>query len=822
MPKKVAQPQQPLQQQSLHSLARAASDLDKGAPSSVSAAAPAAATGAPQQQRPDGSKRVKREPLASPGGLGGGLGPDGMPPAKRSRNDLPPTTTSRTMAPAVGTTGPGTAPSPVRARAPTSDLAPLVPSGSSSMLASPAPGGSTSNLQQKPRKPKRGNGGEGIAWVLSEVRNQLESISDVEGVPELLERFPECVLLGGIAARRELVAALLGQHGVAASAAALLVAPGMRQPVALELRCGSEDFGPAQGPEAEGWLRSVAQAAAQALGQRLKVDTLRLRLSAMGCANLDVIDLPERQGQAGMSPKIEEMRTKHAGSTSNLLVCLEPGPYLDLCKRFDPALKRTVLIGAANSAEGVEGELPPQVDCGPAAAKALEDRFAQLCHERLPQWLRELERLEMRLSRSQREAREVEKRETREEVLRHARAAGISFGRALQHVVGGTPGCHAGALTLEEELNEFYAAASKGACGCLEGGKGLTPEEAKIAAEEVFANFDGPAGYAAYLRDEVKVPGADVQLNGGAAWQRLLAEIEVSMRLAHPPPEELQGLMLASIRAGGTGVHGHQRWEDVASKLMLSVSFEPLRRRVRYVAARVVWVLKHQKATVSEWMSMLSDGPSARLHSPLFGQHLDVLRTYPIVRELVFNAYDSAASKIGQQVLRNLEGTLVAACINPDIMLRPSTEPDLGEPKAPTSKSSGSSRSSNAETRKRVASEMRCRSGRSGGLPVQLRDRVFEPGEAARTVPFVEAKLRKAFSALATILANQAFAFADTSMSYLCHRHVDEAMSAIDFTEDQSRAVTQRHEELEAVAKQVEQRLQGVKRCIAALRGVRQ
>jgi len=679
----------------------------------------------------------------------------------------------------------------------------------------------------------------GIAWVLSEVRTQLEAIADVEGVPELLDRFPECVLLGGIAARRELVAALLGEHAVAASAAALLVAPGMRQPVALELRCGAEDFGPANGPEAEAWLRSVAQAAGQALGHRLKVDALRLRLSAMGCANLDVIDLPERPGAAGASPKIEEMRQRHIGSPANLLVCLEPGAPLELCRRFDPQLKRTVLIGAAATAAEAGGDdaLPASTVCGPKAAKELEERFAALCRERLPTWLQHLERLEIRLSRSQKEARDLEQRESSEEVLRRARSAGLSFGRALQHVISGAPGCQAGALTLEEELTEFAAAARKGQCetGDTSMGHTTSAQEASAAAEEVFSSFNGVTGYAAYLRDQVRIPAADVPLNGGAAWTRLLAEIEVAMRLAHPPQKELENLMVAAMRAAGTGVHGHQRWEDVASKLMLSVSFEPLRRRVRYVASRVVWVLKHQKATVSEWMSMLSEGPASKRYSPLFTEHLDMLRAYPIVRDLVFTAYDKAAAAIGEQVLKNLEGTLVAACINPDIMLRPSTEPDLDPNKvdpttaaavaaaaaaaaAQSPRSSASSQAS-AESRKRVAVEMKRRSGRSGGLPLQLRDRIFEPSEAQQIMPFVEAKLRHAFAVLARVLANQAFAFADTSMTYLCHRRVDEAMTCIEFSPEQSKALSQRHEELEAVARQVEGRLLGVRKCIAALRG---
>mmetsp|Transcript_18833 Transcript_18833/g.53958 ORF Transcript_18833/g.53958 Transcript_18833/m.53958 type:complete len:477 (-) Transcript_18833:119-1549(-) len=468
--------------------------------------------------------------------------------------------------------------------------------------------------------------------------------------------------------------------------------------------------------------------------------------------------------------------------------------------------------------------MPASTLCGPAAALALEERFAALCRERLPQWLQHLERLELRLSKSQKEARELERREAGEEVLARARSAGISFGRALQKVIDGAPGCQAGALTLEEELIEFAGAAARGQCetGDTARGRASSAQEAADASNEIFACFGGVAGYAAYLREKVHIPACDVPLNGGAAWQRLLSEIEVAMRLAHPPQKELESLMVTAMRAAGTGVHGHQRWEEVASKLMLSVSFEPLRRRVRYVAARVVWLLKHQKATVSEWMSMLSEGPASRRYSPLFTEHLDVLRTYPIVRDLVFTAYDKAAAGIGEQVLKNLESTLVAACVNPDIMLRPSTEPDLDPRNAAPEEqraASGSGRPSMAESRRRVVTEMKRRNGRSGGLPVQLQDRIFEPAEAQQTMPFVEAKLRRAFAVLARVLANQALAFADASMTYLYQRRVDEAMTAISFSSEQGKALTARHEDLKTVADQVEHRLLGVRRCIAALRG---
>jgi len=652
------------------------------------------------------------------------------------------------------------------------------------------------------------NQNNGIAWCLGEVRQALEGLLDVEGVKEQLDQFPECVLLGSIAARRELIAALLGKHAHATAAAAQLCQPGTRQPVALELRCTGGDDSAVHGPEADAWLQSVSQAAAAALGSRLKVEPYRMRLSSTGCTNLDVMDLPDRPAAngTGVPPKIEEMRIRYLGSRANLLVCLEPGQPLEFARRFDPQRQRTVLLGAAT--DGADSKSASTL-CGPEAARELEERFAALCHERAPQWLSSLGRLETRLAAAHKEASEIEHTEDSTEVLRRAQAAGVSFGRAFQHVIGGTPGCGAGARTLEEELAEFAAAAAAGQCSV---GKEVSGALMAEAAAEVFAAFDGVEGYAAYLRDTVGIPGGEVPLNGGAAWHRLLMEIEVAVRLAHPRPEELAALTVAAVQAGGTGVHGHQRWDDVAGKLLLTIAFEPLRRRIHYVAARVAWTLRQQKETVSEWMAALGDGPAARMYSPLFPQHLALLRSSPITRSLVFGAFDKAADCIANTLRLNLESTLSAGCMKPDLMLRPRTLLDL-EPVAPVPKSGRATAG-----RSRVIDEMRHRSGPSGGLPTQLRDRVFEPREATQALPYVELRLRRAFSVLANALANQAYAFSETSLDLLCRRDMDEAMNAVDFSPEQKRAVAARHAELTTKAGQLDERLSAVRRCTATLR----
>ncbi|CAK0839505.1 unnamed protein product [Prorocentrum cordatum] len=369
------------------------------------------------------------------------------------------------------------------------------------------------------------------------------------------------------------------------------------------------------------------------------------------------------------------------------------------------------------------------------------------------------------------------------------------------------------------ELAEFADQAAASRCGV---GGSLPEQEAAVAAADLYGLFGGVEGSMAdskYLRENVKIAGADVPLNGGAAWQRLLAEIEVAMRLSHPPPEKLRTLTGAAVRCGGTGVHGHQRWEDISCKLMLSVAYEPLRRRIRYVAARVTWVLKRQKTTICEWMASLTTGPASRQYSPLFAQHLEVLRTCPLVHELVFGAYDSAASIVGENILKCLQGTLIAGCTNPELVLRPATEPAFDATKivARVPPQSGHG----GPARQRVVAETRRRSSRPGVLPAHLHDRVFEPRDTEGSLPFVEVRLRRAFAVLAGTLANQAFAFADTAMSSFCRRHVDVAMCGIDFNPEQRRVLDAQQAEHSARARQAETRFTAVRHCLATLRGAR-
>merc|ERR1712207_25316 len=94
--------------------------------------------------------------------------------------------------------------------------------------------------------------------------------------------------------------------------------------------------------------------------------------------------------------------------------------------------------------------------------------------------------------------------------------------------------------TMEEELRAFHRE--------MQMSGSLKAEEA-LPAKEFFPDLDT---YINYLRDIVKLPGMDVQLNGGAQFRRLMYEVEVFTRFAGlEQPFQPRDV----IQARGSGMH---------------------------------------------------------------------------------------------------------------------------------------------------------------------------------------------------------------------------------------------------------------------------
>eukprot|EP00971_Amphidinium_carterae_P099163 1961029-Amphidinium_carterae.1 len=154
-------------------------------------------------------------------------------------------------------------------------------------------------------------------------------------------------------------------------------------------------------------------------------------------------------------------------------------------------------------------------------------------------------------------------------ILHHTRSAGITFAQSFQHVMEGSLTSNTNRITLDQELRDFQK-------HCLRNSI-LTEKELQI---DSMSSLDE---YIAYLRDTVKVPGMDVELNGGAQFKRLMCEVEVFTRFAG-----VGGKFRAEdvIQARGSSLQSIT-WEHVIVNLLMQNAPTRIREKTKYVGERL-------------------------------------------------------------------------------------------------------------------------------------------------------------------------------------------------------------------------------------------
>jgi len=272
----------------------------------------------------------------------------------------------------------------------------------------------------------------------------------------------------------------------------------------------------------------------------------------------------------------------------------------------------------------------------------------------------------------------------------------------------------------------------------------MSAADVKAASSFVWGSFGGLSGYAAATAPASL--GADVELGGGAAWQRLVAEVEFAL-LSAPLPctTEGHGCSVAqrqSARHYGAKYRcGDDR--DLGEELMFEAAYEPLHQCVRYIAARVAWALKRQQATALDWMR--TAGTSRRCSS-FFGHHHAALESSAALRQQLAVVADKAVFLVAAQLLESLQATLFAGCSNPCLLLCPSSA-ILGRSAVPS--------------RRRVREELLMRRQHD-------------------SINWHVDGVERCFHVLRHKLAVQASTRAGTALNALCHKGFDDAMDILD------------------------------------------
>jgi len=443
-------------------------------------------------------------------------------------------------------------------------------------------------------------------------------------------------------------------------------------------------------------------------------------------------------------------------------------------------------------------------------------QVARMCREQHALWQPAMQRWERKLIEECHRAKEAAGQARPEKVLLEAKQFGATLGRALQRVADGVPGgkpVDDGALTLEDELLLFAEDCSAGRCNLLapapvgpgmEHSMSVCAEQVQTAANHLWIGFGGVQGYARYLKNSVQLPGAGLALSGGAAWHRLVVETEVATKLAHLPKEAVTDLDRLVVQLEGARALGGQTWEDVAQRLMLAVAMTPLQSAVHYAVSRMAWALKRQKIAATHWLETCGTRVTDHLYAAPRAQEPS-----PPARELVMGVTDASSLVAVTPLFHCLHTTIWTGCQRPHLLIRPKIPADM----ALQEQCQGALHCAGDEVSHQSRDKLRRVSAKQ-----RVREEMKQRASAAKAVhPNLQMVLNRSFAELTAALARHIRALGNSALTLFANSSLDEALTALHWSDDQLGVLEARREVLEAAAVQRDGQVQLARRCAAAI-----
>lgn len=603
------------------------------------------------------------------------------------------------------------------------------------------------------------------------------------------------------------------------------------------------------------------------LGETVSPDPIYVRLESPFCVDMQIVDLPGFRDFAvdatkqELSNRIEQLVLTFMQNPRNVMLCVEQSgdaatmSTLAKCRDLDRDFKRTILIRnkldkyyhdltSDNVNQWVEGfgdlpstlvsfalTLPWWKDGSPPPksfvelredvnnedirimqAKGLngksmqtigfksfvsfmEKKIEQLFVDSIQPVLDSLK--ELKVSNGKKEnSLATEFEETNPvKILSTTRDCGTSFAGALNYVMEGIPHLKSGRMTLEQELRAFHDHHNKVGSNHF----------VRLPCEE----FIGLDDYIEYLSQEAQLGAWEVEVNGGAQFRRVMAEVEIFLRFSEIAVEtkkrdviQAHGVSLSSLT-----------WRDVVVKLLSHEAHKPLQMRVQYVGERIKWFFEIQKDAVLDFMSSLEGAPSSSMYSGLYPKHVKLIKQNEMIKYLVFQTYDNACDRQLKAFIDLFANMLTSTFSNPWVFLKGATTGGDGIEGAlpPVYSEEGQ--------KERIPKEIQSRSGIESTLSKWLQDIPTEAHQIDEAVDKVQMLVLKTYSFIRSQVCDQVELFAYSFFKLPMLRRLEEDMSKIELSDSDMANYQARRKRLSDEIEKAQGVLTEVNACIDRLEG---
>lgn len=341
-------------------------------------------------------------------------------------------------------------------------------------------------------------------------------------------------------------------------------------------------------------------------------------------------------------------------------------------------------------------------------------------------------------------------------ILHATRSAGVSFSQSFQFVMEGSLSSETKRCTLEDEIWSFDQHCQR--TGAIDVVKALP-------------HFSGVADYIHYLRDVVRVPGMDVELNGGAQFRRLMYECEVFLRFAG---QESQVNENDIIQARGSGLRSTS-WDDTIVSLMLLNAPVAMREKTKYIGERIMHFFLGQKDAVLAFMLGIKGSPEEHMFSSNIGKQAVVIKRNDTMRGCIYKAFDNFCETLRDTFMNMWRDMLDSMFQAPLLLLKSST---MAKPSCETFDDEIAPTLD--FTKERIVAEKAMRAKMSHGIRQQIMNIPPDDVRAGESVKMVQKIISKTFKMIRCQVADEMGLYAESFFLLPMLRRLEGEMSGLD------------------------------------------